>query len=131
MTRVLLSSVFLLLSAPALAQPAQRIPPIGEIMMSSPDAASIVDNCTLSFNKTSRRFQCSRRIDVALSNGRQTIVQLQGIRPSNKIFCGCWLGCNQYGMVLGYLMVDSIGDGWFRIRHAYALGNEVVSCAVY
>lgn len=128
MLRRLLLSIFLL-SLPAHAQ--VKPPAIGDIMMSSPDARNLTESCVLAFSKQKRQFICAIRIDVQLSPGRETLVFNPYVTQDKKVLCGCAYGCNPQGMVLGYYSVSNVDNGGFKIDHAYAIGNEKISCIVY
>ncbi|GIV86090.1 MAG: hypothetical protein KatS3mg054_0119 [Chloroflexus sp.] len=131
MERILTLLVFLLLVSAAIAQPA-RLPDIGRLMSMSRDAAYMNrEGCAVGFSKENSIFSCLPRLTVTLSRGRTTVVQNRLVNDGSAVMCGCGFGCNDYGMVLGYLRVAVVRNGYFQLSHAYALGNEMVSCIVY
>ncbi|MEM4203159.1 MAG: hypothetical protein QXS54_03720 [Candidatus Methanomethylicaceae archaeon] len=104
---------------------------IGELMWQSTDISWIRDSCLLSYDFRLRKFRCNSSIKVRLSRGYETVVYDRRVTDRSEITCDCRSElCSDGGMVLGYVRVARIMDGGFVLRHAYALGGEILSCRI-
>lgn len=138
---------FLLLLLVPLLLAQRRLPDIGELMYQSRDYqvnTCIREGGILIYDDSTHLFSCTTSgsisgsiVRVTLAAGTRTVLSDTRIAANSGVACGCLLpadqdgpSCNTEASWLARMRVAEITTGSAVLVHAYAIGNEEVSCLV-